>query len=298
MKKILFTLCGLLFLSGGLTAVQAKQPPRVDEVVSPIKKDFVSPDDYGISKDQTLKENIFTVLYPLGMDNYGTLGNLFRSLAVGLVLVYIFYAGMSLVTSSSKSEDLKKELKNLGYISLGALFIYGSGWFFGDVFDVRTITGVEPLVDRANSSFFLQFLTVLKGFAFFYAILMVVIIGFRTIVAWDAAKSKKLVKGILNVVGALTLMKVVDFVYYIASMPDFVQQATDFIISAAKFCGFIYGAIAVIMVFYAGFSFLTDGGSGSGSKRAKTILINLLVSGVVLFSFLLILYQVFAKFGG
>ncbi|MBO4203914.1 hypothetical protein J5893_03750 [bacterium] len=104
-------------------------------------------------------------------------------MAVGLVLVYIFYAGMSLVTSSSKSEDLKKELKNLGYISLGALFIYGSGWFFGDVFDVRTITGVEPLGDRANSSFFLQFLTVLKGFAFFYAILMVVIIGFRTIVA-------------------------------------------------------------------------------------------------------------------
>ena len=65
MKKILFTLCGLLFLSGGLTAVQAKQPPRLDEVLSSIKEDdFVSPDDYGISKDQTLKENIFTVLYP------------------------------------------------------------------------------------------------------------------------------------------------------------------------------------------------------------------------------------------
>lgn len=114
--------------------------------------------------------------------------------------------------------------------------------------------------------------------------------------AGDADKSKKLVKGTLNVVGALTLMKMVDFIYYIASVPNFIAEATVFIINVAKFCGYIYGAIAVIMVFYAGYSFLTDGGGGSGVKRAKTILINLLVSGLVLFGFLLILYQVFDKF--
>jgi hypothetical protein len=50
------------------------------------------------------------------------------------------------------------------------------------------------------------------------------------------------------------------------------------------------------MVFYAGYSFLTDGGGGEGFKRARNILINLLVSGLVLFGFLLVLYQVFAEF--
>jgi len=49
-------------------------------------------------------------------------------------------------------------------------------------------------------------------------------------------------------------------------------------------------------VFYAGYSLLVDGGGGDGFKRAKNLLINLLISGLVLFLFLLLLYQVFAEF--
>ncbi|GHV21713.1 hypothetical protein FACS189428_2590 [Clostridia bacterium] len=125
---------------------------------------------------------------------------------------------------------------------------------------------------------------------------MTVITGFRVIMAADADKSKKLVRGVLNVVGALVIMKGVDFIYYMASVESFATQAADFIISAAKFFGYMYGAAAVLMVFYAGYSFITDGGGGNGFKRAKAILINLLVSGLVLFGFLLILYQVFNEF--
>ncbi|MDR0282272.1 MAG: hypothetical protein LBI53_02910 [Candidatus Peribacteria bacterium] len=91
-------------------------------------------------------------------------------------------------------------------------------------------------------------------------------------------------------------MKLVDFVYYIAGSENFASQAKDLILNAAKLFGYIYGAAAVLMVFYAGYSFLTDGGGGNGVKRATNILINLLVSGLVLFGFLLILYQIFAEF--
>jgi len=147
-----------------------------------------------------------------------------------------------------------------------------------------------------NTSVLFQLLSLLKGAAFFLAILMIVITGFRVVSAADADKSKKLVKGVLNVIGALAVMKVVDFVYYMASAENFAAQATDFILNAAKLFGYIYGAIAVIMVFYAGYLFLTDGGKGESFKKAKNILINLLVSGLVLFGFLLILYQIFAEF--
>lgn len=61
---------------------------------------------------------------------------------------------------------------------MGALFIYGAGWLFGDVFNVSSMAGLEDVTRAAtsgNTSFFFQFLTLLKGFAFFYAILMVVI---------------------------------------------------------------------------------------------------------------------------
>jgi len=164
---------------------------------------------------------------------------------------------------------------------------------------IENTQGVEGMVTAAtgtNTSLLFQILALFKGGAFFFAIIMIVVTGFRVMAAADADKSKKLVKGIINVVVGLVLMKVVDFVYYIAQASNFIEQAKGFITSAAKFFGYIYGAVAVLMVFYAGYSFLTDGGGGKGMERAKKILINLLVSGLVLFGFLLILYQIFAEF--
>ncbi|MDR3168977.1 MAG: hypothetical protein LBU27_04390 [Candidatus Peribacteria bacterium] len=213
--------------------------------------------------------------------------------------MYLVYAGAQLLISGKKAEDLQEATRNLGYIALGAVFIYGAGWLFGDIFNLNNMEGLGGMVAAATdgkSSLFFQILTFLKGAAFFWAILMIVITGFRVVMAADADKSKKLVRGVLNVVGALVIMKGVDFVYYIASVEDFTAQAAEFIISAARFFGYIYGALAVLMVFYAGYSFITDGGGGEGFKRAKAILINLLVSGLVLFGFLLILYQVFKEF--
>lgn len=295
MKKFLL-LCSLIAL-GFRGMMIAKMPPSYEETfVSPLREDLV---DLKVSKDKTLKENLMGLLYPNGVDNYGFLGDIFKGLALALILVYVFFAGASLLTSGSKSDVLKKEVKSLGYLALGAVLIYGAGWFFGEIFNVSNMAGIEGFAKAAtggNTSFFFQFLTLLKGFAFFYAILMVVITGFRTMTAESADKSKKIIKGTLNVLGSLTLMKMVDFVYYIASIPNFVAEATTFIVNVAKFCGYLYGAVAVLMVFYAGYSFLTDGGGGSGFKRAKTLLVNLFVSGLVLFGFLLILYQVFDKF--
>ena len=158
------------------------------------------------------------------------------------------------------------------------------------------LEGVAENVSQGNTSFLFQILSLIKGAAFFFAIIMIVVTGFKVISATDADKSKKLVRGVIHVVVALVLMKVVDFIYFIASANDFVTQATDFIVKVAQFFGYMYGAVAVLIVFYAGYSFLTDGGGGEGMKRAKNILINLLISGLVLFGFLLILYQVFAEF--
>ncbi|MDR0370066.1 MAG: hypothetical protein LBH96_06310 [Candidatus Peribacteria bacterium] len=125
---------------------------------------------------------------------------------------------------------------------------------------------------------------------------MIVVTGFRVINAADADKSKKIIRGVINVLVALVIIKAVDFIYYIVGTPNFAEQVTDFILMVAKFFGYLYGAAAVLMVFYAGYSLLTDGGGGTGMKRAKNLLINLVISGVVLFSFLLILYQIFAEF--
>ena len=255
-----------------------------------------------------LTDNIKALLKPNTTSRGDTLlEKTLKTIAIGAIIFYLVRAGVKLVISGSQPEELKNALKNFWFIALGAVLIYCAGRLFGADGIISFwaapwwggtagLEGVAERVSQGNDSLFFQMLTLLKGAAFFFAIVMIVVTGFQVVSAADADKSKKLVRGVLNVVWGLAIMKVVDFIYYIASVEDFAAQATEFILDTAEFFGYLYGSVAVLMVFYAGYSFLTDGGGGDGFKRAKNILINLLVSGLVLFGFLLILYQVFAEF--
>jgi hypothetical protein len=96
---------------------------------------------------------------------------------------------------------------------------------------------------------------------------------------------------------ALLIIKWIDFVYYLAAdSNNFVQNASDFIINVARIFGYVYWVLIVIIVFVAWYLYITDGWGGSNFKKAGNILINILLSWLVLFAFLLILYQVFAEF--
>ena len=112
---------------------------------------------------------------------------------------------------------------------------------------------------------------------------------------WE--KWKKLVKWLINVVVALLVIKWVDFIYYLAAdSSHFVDNASAFIINVAKFFGYLYWIATVIMVIVAWYLFITDGWSWANFKKATNIIINILLSALVLFGFLLITYQIFAEF--
>lgn len=302
MKKLItFLMFGLVFtgLSLWISPVEAKEPPSYETTfTNKIKDDqYLAP---WVSEDKSITENIEVLLFPWA-GGYWILGDIFKILALALVFIYIFYAGIHLVISWKKIEDLKKEGKNLWYIAIGAIFIWWAWRIFGPsgILEINAINWLQSIADKAsdgNTSFFFQFLTLLKWWAFFFSILMIILTWIRTVMAGEADKSKKLVKGTLNVLWGLAVMKITDFIYYIASSDSFVSEASSFIITAAKFCGFLYGAIAVILVFYAGYQFITDWWKWEGMKKAKTILINMLVSWIALFAFLLILYQIFSEF--
>jgi len=140
-------------------------------------------------------------------------------------------------------------------------------------------------------------LSAIKAFAFFMAIILIVVTWFRVIAAWEWEKWKKLVKWLINIWVALLVIKWIDFIYYLAAdSSNFVQNASDFIINFAKIFAYIYWAVIIIMVIVAWYLYMTDGWSWSNFKKASNILVNILLSWLVLFSFLLILYQIFAEF--
>jgi len=112
----------------------------------------------------------------------------------------------------------------------------------------------------------------------------------------QADKIKNLIRWIMNVVVALVIVKVIDYIYYMAQLPNFTTEATAFIIEIAKIIWFIMWAVLVVMMFYSWFLMLTDQGKSENIKKAKNIIIWILLAALVIFTLLLIMYQIFAEF--
>lgn len=253
-----------------------------------------------VDSNNLLTQNIVALFYPSEKDSGNAIYKVIKDMTLWIMIAFFVWAWASLLFNR-KPEDVKKTLRSLIYIFLWWVFVYGANRIFGSVlhFNGDSFTMEEWLSwleDAAHGIFFVV-LSALKGFAFFLAIIMLVITWFRVIAAGEWEKWKKLVKWIINVVIALMIIKGIDFIYYIAQdTANFVKNAADLIINIAKVFAYIYWVIIVIMVIVAWYLYLTDGWGGSNFKKASNILVNILLSGLVLFAFLLILYQVFAEF--
>lgn len=259
----------------------------------------LDPSKFHVSSESTLSENIVQLFYP---SRYGwnAIYNVIKGMTLWVMIAFIVWAWASILFNR-KPEDVKKTLRSLVYILIWWLFIYWANWIFWDVlnFNEDKFT-VEDWVwgvrDAAHQVFFVV-LSALKAFAFFLAIIMLVITWFRVIAAGEGEKWKKLVKWLINVVIGLLIIKWIDFIYYIAAdTQNFVKNAADLTINIAKVFAYIYWVIIVIMVILAWYLYISDGWSWNNFKKATNVLVNILLSALVLFAFLLILYQIFAEF--
>lgn len=263
-------------------------------------------DNGNVKASNTVRTNMFALFYPsVWAEN--ALYHVIRDITLWVMIIFLVVAWGSLLLNK-KPEESKKHLTSLLYILLWWVLIYGANRLFWDVFnfgvlgDKFTVWAQEGIGWVTQSliwkkSVFFVILSAIKAFAFFLAVIMIVITWFKVIAAGEWEKSKKLLKWVLNVVVALLIIKWVDFIYYVAAdSSTFVANASNFIINVARLFAWIFGVITVIMVIVAWYLYITDGWSGANFKKASNILINILLSALVLFSFLLIAYQIFAEF--
>ena len=260
-----------------------------------------------VSKDQTLRENVICLFYPNWSNWTGNVVyNLVRDMTLWIMIVFIVWAWASLLFNR-KPDDMKKTLWSLVYILLWWCFVYWANRLFGFVLDfswggeftASTETWINPIVDKFTWGWWVLFvvLSAIKAFAFFMAIIMTVVTWIRVIWAWNWEKWKKLVKWLINIVVALLVIKWIDFVFYIAEdSENFLQNASKFIVNVAKVFAYIYGVLIVLMVIISWYLYMTDWWDWSNFKKASNILVNILLSALVLFAFLLILYQIFKEF--
>lgn len=262
-----------------------------------------------VQKSNTLRENIMYLFYPGTIQNDGGSNVLYiviRNITLWIMIIFIVWTWASLLLWG-KAEESKKKLSSLLYILLWWVFVYAANWLFGEVLNFWVMsdnftpdqTGIWWVTNAFIWEWSVLFviLSAVKAFAFFLAIIMIVITWFKVIAAWEWEKWKKLMKWLINVVVALLIIKWVDFIYYLVSdSKSFVANAADFIVNVATVFAYIYWIIVVIMVIVAWYLYITDGWDWGNFKKATNVLINILLSALVLFSFLLIAYQIFAEF--
>ena len=311
-NNLLASIVGLLlivWLSLPLfNTVEAKAPEYERNFTSHLTKDgwVLNPAKMGqwVDENKQLRQNIVELFYPNVTKDGNYIYKVIRGITVWVMIIFIVMAWASLLLNK-KPEESKKHLWSLLYILLWWVFIYAANWLFWDVFNFNAwdfTVGQDGIwwftkVMIWEWSVAFVILSAIKGFAFFLAIIMIVITWFKVIAAGEWEKWKKLAKWLINVVAALLIIKWVDFIYYlVADSSTFVKNASDFIINVARVFGYIYWVIIVIMVIIAWYLYITDGWSGSNFKKASNVLINILLSALVLFSFLLITYQIFAEF--
>lgn len=295
--------------------VEARAPIYQDDFAKPLDKDnkwVLDPNKLWVEESSKFSENVMALFYPgadLNDNSQNRIYHVIRGISLWVMIIFIIVAWASLMLNK-KPDESKKHLSSLLYILLWWVFIYAANRLFWDVLnfwrsgDEFTFwTSEEQGLTWFTASLIWKWsvlfviLSAVKAFAFFLAIIMIVVTWFKVMAAWEWEKWKKLIKWLINVVVALLIIKWVDFIYYLAAdSGTFVKNTSDFIINVAKIFGYIYWVIIVIMVIVSWYLYITDGWDWSNFKKASNVLVNILLSALVLFSFLLITYQIFAEF--
>lgn len=313
LKKILiwlFTALPLVFWY-----VKAQAPDYANNFSNSLKEDNSVITIEWVSTDKSLHKNIRCIFYPNtsiywveGCPNtyWWQLWNVFKYLWYALLVLFIVIAWVKLLINWGNADKVKQSLSSILYIMLWSVLFFWCVWILWTVLKVwgnSSVMGVSWenwLINNIHwdeGSLLFIVLSFAKTLAFIAAILMIVVHGFKIMSTADKSDKVKIwLKWLLNVIIALVIIKIIDYVYYMAQLSDLVTKATDLIIEVAKILWFIVWALMMIMLFYAGFLFITDQWNGEKMKKAANIILWILVTALVIFALLLIIYEVFNEF--
>ncbi len=320
-KRILLWFISIIIIFfGALTQTHALSKPGVPSFDDSFSKyltqsETVDP-TYGketvfnlcIDRNISLMQNMRRLLYPnfikpqtdCNISRGWLLWDLIKIVWFIALFVMIVFAGINLLMSGDNEETVKKTMKSFIYILYGAFLIFGSIRLLGSILNVENLTGTAAFAQKLQwwpDSLFFQILWFFKMVVFFLAIVMIIVYAFQIMASMDQEeKIKKWQKGVLNVIIALFLIKIIDYIFFIAQAPEFAAKATDLIIQIAKLMGYFLWAGFIVLTFYSGFLLLTSGWNEENFKKVKNIFITIFLSSIVIFLFLLITYQIFHEF--
>jgi hypothetical protein len=175
--------------------------------------------------------------------------------------------------------------------------IYGVTWILGRALQIDVAQWTGQLLDNLVNRVLFQVLSFLKAFAFFFAIIMTIWYGIQMVRALDKEEMVKSARTwIVNIVIALVLIKVIDFIFFIAQDVSFVSKAKNFMISVSRIIWYVVWALMVFMLIYTWYKYIAAQGDEAKVKDAKNTITTILYVVLIIFLFLLVARQVIAQF--
>ena len=306
MKKIIIYIMGIVWLTifgfttfGHAASENIVNDPRYKNFVWALNRADVvyKTDSLNIKSNISLKDNIYAIFYPTSNGPSGQWGILYKYITniwIWLLVLFIILNGMYMVRFADTEKELEKAKMNFIYMWYGAFLVFGAVWLLGLVKIWWNADGIKWLISNVQNNLLFQILTFLKAAAFFVAIIMIVYYGVQIIRAYEKEdKLKEWKNWIVNVLAALVFIKVIDYMFYIATQNNFKSKIIELVVSVSKVMWRIIWAISIFYVIYAGFQLVTSNWDESKYKNAINTLKTIFLVGITIMLFLLITYQLF-----
>lgn len=253
-----------------------------------------NPNTLKIDPTTSITDNIYQIFYPSTAIGGWVLYTYIRNIGIWILVLFLILNGMYMVWYADTEKELEKARMNFLYIWFGAFLIFAAVWLLWFLKIWANTKWISDIVTTVQNSILFQVLSFLKAAAFFVAVMLIVYHGVQIIRAYEKEDKLKAARnGIINVVASLVFIKVIDFIFYIATQEDFKTQAVALIVAASKAIWRLIWWISILYVIYAWFQLITSGWDEARYKNAISTLRAILLVWITIMLFLLITYQLF-----
>lgn len=296
-----------IFLIGTITSIlllpiftYAAVPTFHNKFVAPLEKGnekVRSLWDGIIDRDMSIKDNVKKIFYPEQSGQGWRLWDIMRNLWFSLFIIMIVIQWFMYIINAKDEEKFIGFHKNFIYIFLWGLIFFSSTWILWTGLWLENVQWSEWLIENIDTSLMFQVLGGLRALAFFAAIVLLIFTWRKTMSAMDKEdKFKTATRWILNVVISLLIMKIIDYIYFIAQVKDFQSKATELIVEVSKTLWYILWWAFTLMIIYYGFRLMFSWWNDESLKKVKNIIIWIFLGSLVIFLFFLIIYQIAQEF--
>lgn len=250
-----------------------------------------------IDKNMSLIDNVKNIFYP---DSSGQWGKLWDIIKVLWMLIFIVMLVVQWIQYAIQADDESKVWGfhiNFAWIILWGIIFFWATWLLWIWLNIWWDWWSQELINKLDTSIMFQIFSWLRAGAFFVAIILLWYTWWKIMLALDNAdKVKAGRQWILNIIISLIIIKVIDYIYFIAQTPDFKSRATELIVEVSKVLWYMLWGFFTISLIYYWFRLMFSNWNDEVLQKVKNVITAVFLGSLVLFIFFLIVYQITQEF--